>query len=98
MILCPTCGAKTRVAETRVTERSARRRRVCSSSSCAGKFTTVEVVVPSGSPFTLATGTLLVSARHIARLHALAAKIVHKPTKEIAKLCDYAANLKGTTL
>ena len=98
MILCPTCGAKTRVAETRVTDRSARRRRVCTAPSCAGKLTTVEIVVPSGSPFTIATGTLLVSARHIARLRALAAKIDHKPTKDIAKLCDYVATLEGTTL
>ena len=98
MILCPICGAKTRVAETRVTQKSARRRRLCSVTNCTGKLTTVEIVMPQGSPFTLATGTLLVSARHIARLRALAAKIDDKPTKEIAKLCDYAAKLEGVAL
>jgi hypothetical protein len=98
MILCPICGAKTRVSETRVSQKSARRRRVCTVTSCTGKLTTVEIVVPQGSPFTLAAGTLIVSARHIAHLHALAAQIEHKPTKQIAKLCDYAAKLEGSAL
>jgi hypothetical protein len=98
MILCPICGAKTRVVETRVSQKSARRRRVCTVANCAGKLTTVEIVVPQGSPFTLAAGTLIVSARHIARLRALATQIVHKPTKQIAKLCDYVSNLEGSVL
>lgn len=48
MIACPLCGAKTRVLETRATAASARRRRGCSASGCAGKVTTIEVVVPDG--------------------------------------------------
>lgn len=50
MILCPLCGAKTRVLETRVTATAggARRRRGCTAGECAGKVTTIEVVVPDG--------------------------------------------------
>jgi transcriptional regulator NrdR family protein len=75
MILCPICGAKTRVTETRVTERSARRRRLCIVSSCTGRLTTVEVVVPDGRAFALASGNLLVSAKQIAKLRDLIAQI-----------------------
>jgi hypothetical protein len=75
MILCPICGAKTRVTETRVTERSARRRRLCAVSTCAGRLTTVEVVVPDGRASALAAGNIIVSAKQIARLRDLIAQI-----------------------
>jgi hypothetical protein len=75
MILCPICGAKTRVTETRVTERSARRRRLCTVSNCTGRLTTVEVVVPDGRASALASGNIIVSAKHIARLRDLIAQI-----------------------
>ena len=75
MIACPRCGAKTRVLETRMTARSARRRRGCVVGGCPGKVTTIEVVVPEGRASSLATGSLVVSARLIAKLRALVAAI-----------------------
>ena len=75
MIACPLCGAKTRVLETRVTATSARRRRGCSAGGCSGKVTTVEVVVPEGRASALATGSLVVSARQIAKLREIVAAI-----------------------
>lgn len=53
MIICPICGSKTRVLETRVLETCAtRRRRGCRIAGCSGKVTTVEVVVPDGQAIT----------------------------------------------
>ena len=75
MIPCPLCGAKTRVVETRVTGTSARRRRGCSVVACSGKVTTVEVVVPEGRASALASGSLVVSARQIAKLREIVAAI-----------------------
>ena len=75
MIPCPLCGAKTRVLETRVTSTSARRRRGCSIIGCSGKVTTVEVVVPEGRQSALASGSLVVSARLIAKLREIVAAI-----------------------
>ena len=75
MICCPLCGAKTRVLETRVTARSARRRRGCSADGCSGKVTTLEIVVPEGCASALASGSIVVSARQIAKLRELVAAI-----------------------
>ena len=75
MIPCPVCGTKTRVLETRVTATSARRRRGCVAGGCAGKVTTVEIVVPERGASALATGSLVVSARQIAKLRQLVASI-----------------------
>lgn len=50
MILCPVCGAKTRVLETR----APRRRRGCRVTGCLGKVTTVEVAVPDGQALAFA--------------------------------------------
>ena len=75
MIPCPVCGTKTRVLETRVTATSARRRRGCKARGCFGKVTTVEVVVPEGCASALATGSLVVSSRLIAKLRQLVASI-----------------------
>ena len=75
MISCPRCGAKTRVLETRVTATSARRRRGCTVGSCSGKVTTIEVIVPEGRASALATGSLVVSARQIAKLREIVAAI-----------------------
>ena len=75
MIPCPLCGSKTRVLETRGTATSARRRRGCSAKSCTGKVTTVEVVVPEGRASALASGSLVVSARQIAKLRKIVASI-----------------------
>jgi hypothetical protein len=71
MIPCPICGAKTRVLETRET----RRRRGCTIAACGGKVTTVEVVVPDGRSSALASGSLIVSARQIAKLRDLLTQI-----------------------
>lgn len=75
MIACPLCGAKTRVLETRVTATSARRRRSCSVGGCSGKVTTVEIVVSDGRASALAQGSLVVSARQIAKLREIVASI-----------------------
>lgn len=75
MIACPLCSAKTRVLETRVTAKSARRRRGCTATGCTGKVTTVEVVVPEGRVSALGAGSLVVSARLIAKLREIAAAI-----------------------
>jgi hypothetical protein len=71
MILCPICRAKTRVLETR----DMRRRRGCTTAGCEGKVTTVEVVVPEGRVSELGSGSLIVSARKVAKLRDLVAQI-----------------------
>jgi len=45
MIACPICGGATLVRETRVTGGGLRRRRRCTDMACAGRVTTVEIVV-----------------------------------------------------
>ena len=75
MIRCPLCGAKTRVLETRVTETSARRRRGCAVIGCAGKVTTVEIVVCDGRASPLAKGCVVVPADLIAKLREILADL-----------------------
>lgn len=75
MIACPRCGAKTRVLETRVTASSTRRRRGCTALGCAGKVTTVEVVVTEGRPALFTKGVVPVSSRTIVKLRELIASI-----------------------
>lgn len=76
MIACPTCGAKTRVLETRASgPTSTRRRRGCMSHGCLGKTTTVEVVVPDGRTSVFGAGSLVVSARQLAKLRTSVAEI-----------------------
>jgi transcriptional regulator NrdR family protein len=96
MIACPRCGAKTRVLETRVTATSARRRRGCTASGCSGKVTTVEVVVPEGRASALATGSIVVSARQIAKLRELVAAI--EGGRQIAKLHKLVAAIEEGAL
>ena len=74
MIACPICGAKTAVIETRASRTSARRRRRCTSlTGCPGKLTTIEVVVPEGRLSMLGEGSVVVSAKLIARLRKIVA-------------------------
>jgi transcriptional regulator NrdR family protein len=75
VILCPLCGAKTHVLETRTTATSSRRRRGCTVAGCAGKVTTVEVAVREGRRSPLAKGSVVVAASQIAKLRALVASI-----------------------
>ena len=96
MITCPLCGAKTRVLETRGTATSVRRRRGCTAGGCSGKVTTVEVVVPEGRASALATGSLVVSARQIAKLREIVAVI--EGGRQIAKLRDLVAAIEGGAL
>lgn len=70
MISCPLCGAKTRVTETRMSDTSARRRRVCTTADCAGKVTTLEIVVPEGRPF-LGKGSVIVSGLQLKKLREI---------------------------
>lgn len=71
MILCPICGVKTRVTETRVSDKSARRRRVCSALDCVGKVTTIEIVVPEGCGPFLGKGSVIISGLQLKRLRKL---------------------------
>ena len=68
MISCPLCGAKTRVTETRMSDTSARRRRVCSSAGCLGKVTTIEIVVPEGRASFLGKGSIIIPASKLKKL------------------------------
>lgn len=95
MISCPHCGAKTRVLETRGTATSVRRRRCCKA-GCPGKVTTVEVVVPEGRASALATGSLVVSSRLIAKLRELVATI--EGGRQITKLRALVAAIEGGSL
>lgn len=45
---CPSCGAESRVSETRRSPAGTRRRRAC---TCGGKFTTLEIIVPDRPGF-----------------------------------------------
>jgi len=71
VILCPLCGTKTRVLKTRAAGTNTLRRRGCTAGECSGKVTTVEVVVPHGR----ASGSLVVSARQLAKLRTSVAEI-----------------------
>ena len=75
MIACPICGGKTRVLETRGTGASTRRRRGCMATKCSGKTTTVEIVVRDGQALAFGAGTLVVSARQLAKLRTSVAEI-----------------------
>jgi hypothetical protein len=44
---CPICGNQTRVSETRSLPAGLRRRRRCVKLDCAGRMTTLELVVPT---------------------------------------------------
>lgn len=68
MISCPLCGAKTRVTETRMSDTSARRRRVCTVATCLGKVTTIEVVVPEGRGPFFGKGSVIVSGLQLKKL------------------------------
>ena len=71
MISCPICGAKTRVTETRMSDTSARRRRVCSAPECPGKVTTIEVVIPDGRGPFLGKGSVIISGLKLKKLREL---------------------------
>lgn len=77
MIACPICGLSTAVVETRATGGGARSRRKCTNSACAGRVTTVEVVVNRlQNVRELADGSaLLVSRRTIKRLQRAVAEL-----------------------
>lgn len=68
MIACPICGSRTAVVETRASGASARRRRHCTKADCAGKVTTVEVIVQDGRASALTKGNVVVSRREIEQL------------------------------
>lgn len=75
MIACPICGRATAVRETRVTGGGLRRRRKCTGVACAGRVTTVEVIVDRfRGAKALADGeVILVSRQTIAELQRLVA-------------------------
>jgi transcriptional regulator NrdR family protein len=77
MIACPLCGLETAVIETRRTGGAARRRRKCTDPSCAGRVTTVEVVVDRFHGATeLANGrSIIVSRRALAKLQRAVAAL-----------------------
>lgn len=51
MIVCPVCGGKTQVTETRPIGASVRRRRCCMTVKCPGRVTTVEVAIAKPRDF-----------------------------------------------
>lgn len=60
--MCPTCGAETRVTETRnTTQDHVRRRRICTLVTCGARITTIELVMNTHGRPTL--DTLLVRRR-----------------------------------
>lgn len=67
MIVCPTCGARTTVEETRSVGAGTRRRRRCLAPGCDGKVTTVEIVVSAARDF-VGGDIVYVPSRHITRL------------------------------
>lgn len=75
MISCPLCGGETRVMETRGAAKSVRRRRACTILTCSGKVTTVEVIVPDRKATSLASGSVVVSAKLIQKLQQIVAAI-----------------------
>jgi hypothetical protein len=77
VIACPICARETAVIETRVTGGGARRRRKCTDSSCAGRVTTVEVVINQfqGASDLAAGHAVLVSRRALARLQRAVAAL-----------------------
>lgn len=69
MIVCPACGRSTVVVETRVSAGGSRRRRKCAEASCAGRVTTIEVVVDRHWANEIAQGrAVLVPSKLIAQL------------------------------
>lgn len=65
--MCPVCGAKTTVEETRSVGAGTRRRRRCLGADCGRKVTTVEIAVSAARDF--ADGDIVyVASRHITRL------------------------------
>ena len=82
MISCPICGRATVVTETRATGGGGtRRRRKCMNAACAGRVTTVEIVVDRfQNANDLADGrALLVSRRTIERLQRTVAELGGTP-------------------
>jgi len=81
MIACPICARATEVVETRASGGGARRRRKCTEPSCAGRVTTVEIVVDRfQSASDLADGkAILVSRRTITQLQRLVAALGGSP-------------------
>ena len=78
MIACPICGRTTSVVETRMSGGGARRRRKCVDVTCAGRVTTVEIVVDRfhQGASELADGrAILVSRRTVAQLQRLVAAL-----------------------
>jgi hypothetical protein len=78
MIVCPICGRATAVTETRATGAGSRRRRKCTDLTCAGRVTTVEIVVDRfhQGASELADGrAILVSRRTIVKLQQLVAAL-----------------------
>jgi hypothetical protein len=77
VIACPLCGAKTATLETRTGRAGVRRRRGCMIDGCAGRVTTVEVVVgDEQDSASLTTGaSVLVPVRQLKKLQEIAALV-----------------------
>ena len=83
MIACPSCGADSKVIETRkVAVDQARRRRRCCSMACGKKFTTVELPVEGPDK------------QH---QKGIVATIARRDLEEIARLVTNALRQEGTT-
>jgi hypothetical protein len=76
MIVCPKCGADTRVSETRAAPSGVRRRRACLSTACDGRVTTLEVPLYVGDRLT--GGVVMVPREQLRRMAALLAGILQE--------------------
>ncbi len=78
VIYCPKCGIETQVIETRQSQGNARRRRICKSTSCSVKFTTLEMIISSRDP-----GLIVVPRRKLEAVQNLLSALVRPvPARE----------------
>lgn len=78
MIPCPKCATDTQVLETRKTQDHVRRRRICKSTSCGLKITTMETIIGRGS----IPGLVVVKRRELESIQRLVAALMPKPAEE----------------
>ena len=97
MIACPECNAQTSVIETRNVGGSARRRRVCDRVTCNARFTTVEMIVSTGTRQAIAD-PIVVSRRAIERVVKVLAEGFTGRTGSAAMLELFRKLMPGLTV
>lgn len=84
MIPCPKCGTGTHVIETRRTQDHARRRRICKSTSCGMKITTMETIIGRGSIPSL----VVIKRRELETVQRLVAALLPLPPTVLPTSAD----------